>query len=128
MKGYYPSIFHNIYVSLAVVPQIKSQSISLSLVSTSDIRIISTSIIININISFLCSSGNACTKNSRVSVVYRSLNVCFNNGAHAICCVNVTAAGIRGSYNATRGTSPLSYYYHSLHLTSVTSPFSTYSG
>ena len=41
-----------------------------NLVPTSDIRIISISIIININISFLCSSGNARTKNSRVSVVY----------------------------------------------------------
>ena len=42
-----------------------NESDLLSLVPTSNIRIISISIIININISFLCSSGNGCTKDSK---------------------------------------------------------------
>ena len=38
-------------------------SLRLSLVPTSDVRIISIIIIVNINISFLCSSGNVRAKN-----------------------------------------------------------------
>ena len=51
-----------------VFSKVNDINLFLSLVPTSDIRIISIIIILNINISFLCSSGNVRAKNVKKAI------------------------------------------------------------
>ena len=65
--------------------------------------------------------GTAALKTQRTysNSCFCCLQICFKNGAHALWCVDITATGIRGSYNAKQGTSPLSYCCHSLQYRKV---------